>query len=292
MKINNDLKYMSAKGIVLFAILSALITGFAVWCYSLSTTGSLSFLDFCGWYGTTFHSFSVDDIIIAWLLFIIVPVACYGELFFLIFLTVKEAKNFESALNLKSVEFLQGKVYFNFNRPQYDFACGYNDINKIEMDLKTVMVHTKNGSYPVLSRITLNFTVLNNKNFSLTSNNTCYMRKIYNIIDCGKAVHDFSYKFSGVGKINDIDEKIRDYMTTGCKQILATQAENTCKWLSILFFLIGIFFLFSFRDIFNGKDVGELGFVVYPTFVFFLVSFIFDIMLLTDKWNENRYKRF
>ena len=295
MKFNNNLKNMSTGAVVFMAILCILLTVFVVWFYFSNSIQQYSLANFCNWYVDMFHAFQADaqdEPWIPWIIMVGIPVLCYGGLVISIKTAIKERKDFARALNLESVDFATGKVYFNFNKPQYNFVCGYNDINKIEMDLNTVMVHGKYSSYPALSKIVLNFTVLNNKRFSLTSNLNGYMKKIYSIIDYGKFVKNFSYKFSGVGKVDSIDEKIRDYMTTGCKQILATQTENSFKWLSILFFMIGIFFLYSFRDIFNDSDISTIGFVCIPFLGFFVVSFVFDIFLLADKWHENKYKRF
>ena len=91
---------------------------------------------------------------------IIIPLLAYGGLVASIVSRHFALKAMESTLNLKSVDFLQDRVKFNFNRPQYNFICGYNDINNLEMILNTVMVHNKYGSYPAVSEINLNFRVV------------------------------------------------------------------------------------------------------------------------------------
>ena len=140
--------------------------------------------------------------------------------------------------------------------------------------------------------IELKFTVLNNKKLSLTNVPINLMRTVYGIIDYGRAIHNFSYKFGGAGTVEDVREKVEDYMQTGCKQILATPAEQSFKWLSIVFFLLGIFFLYTFKDILSDSETALISIVALPAFGFIAVSFIFDFFLLADKWNENRYKRF
>ena len=160
------------------------------------------------------------------------------------------------------------------------------------MILNTVMVHNKYGSYPAVSEINLNFSVLNNKHFTLTNVPLKLTNFIYKIIDYGRAVKSFSYRFEGAGSVESKEEKIRDYTNTGCKQILATPAEQSFKWLSIVFFLLGIFFLYTFKDILNDSETALISIVALPAFGFIAVSFIFDFFLLADKWNENRYKRF
>lgn len=291
MKFNNNLKNMTTGAVVFWSVLCILLTVFVVWFYFSSSIQNYSLVNFCSWYVDLFHAFQADTQNKpwgAWVIMVAIPVLCYVELVTSVISAIKERKDFARALNLESVDFAMGKVYFNFNKPQYNFVCGYNDINKIEMDLNTVMARNKYRSYVALSKIVLNFTVLNNKQFSLTSNLNGYMKKIYSIIDYGKAIQNFSYKFSGVGKVDTIDEKIRDYMTTGCKQILATKTENSYKLLSILFFLFGIFSLYRFRDLYNELYI----FPIFFSIPFFVFSFIFDIFLLADKWNENKYKRF
>ena len=88
----------------------------------------------------------------------------------------------------------------------------------------------------------------------------------------------------------EYEEKIRDYTNTGCKQILAKQQETNFKWLSITFFAFSMFFLFTFRQSFNTLDVMFWSFALIPIVGFLVISFVFDIILLADKWNENKYK--
>lgn len=295
MKFNNDLKCSSAKAVIINVVICITITAFAIWCYLFSAVVNPSFSDFFIWYNSVFHAFLADshnDIFETYLLFIILPLFFYGFLIYTIFAIYMEKKELAKSLNLQSVEFVQDRIFFNFNRPQYNFVCGYKDIDNLEMDIKTVLVRTKYGSYPTISTITLNFAVLNNKKFSLTSNSTSYMKKIYSILEYSRGIQNFSYKFSGIGKLEDIDEKIRDYLNTGCKQILSSRREEEYKWLSIGSFIIGLIFLYVFRDVINNDNSGISVIILVPVSIIFIFSFVFDIYLLADKWNENRYKRF
>lgn len=295
MKFNNDLKCSSAKAVIINVVICITITAFVIWCYLSSAVVNPSFSDFFIWYNSAFHSFLLDspnDIIGVFLLFFIIPPFFYGLLIYTIFAIYMEKKELAKSLNLQSVEFVQDRIFFNFNRPQYNFVCGYKDIDNLEMDIKTVLVRTKYGSYPTISTITLNFAVLNNKKFSLTSNSTSYMKKIYSILEYSRGIQNFSYKFSGIGKLEDLDEKIRDYLNTGCKQILTTRREEEYKWLSIGSFIIGLIFLYVFRDVINNDNSGLSVIILVPVSIIFIFSFVFDIYLLADKWNENRYKRF
>ena len=87
-----------------------------------------------------------------------------------VYLYIKRSIKFNKNLNLKYVDLLPDRVNFCFNRPQYNFVCGYDNIENLEMDLETEIVHTKNGSYIELKQIILDFTVLNNKELSITLN--------------------------------------------------------------------------------------------------------------------------
>lgn len=292
MHINNVSSKMSGQSTVWFTLFSVVVTLFVGFFFWQSNPDSYSISSFCQWYSNAFNAFreiSTEDPMIPWFLMVGVPLLIYGGTFFSIFSMCMAKREFQTVLNLKSVDFLPDRVNFNFNQPKYNFVCGYSDINKLEMILNTILVRTKHGSYPAVSEIELKFTVLNNKNFSLKNVPLNLMKTIYGIIDCGRNVQDFTYKFSGVGKVEQVQEKIEDYMNTGCKQILATSTENTFKWLSVVFFLIGLFFLYSFKDVFSGNDLGLMGIPGFPILAFVLISFIFDIVLLADKRNENKY---
>ena len=198
MKFNNDLKCSSAKAVIINVVICITITAFAIWCYLSSAVVNPSLSGFFIWYNSTFHAFLADepdDIFEVISLFIILPLLFYGSLIFAIFAVYMEKKVFAKSLNLQSVEFVQDRIFFNFNRPQYNFVCGYKDIDNLEMDIKTVLVHTKYGSYPTVSTITLNFAVLNNKKFSLTSNSTSYMKKIYSILEYSRSIQIFRINF-------------------------------------------------------------------------------------------------
>lgn len=295
MHINNVSPKTSGRSVFWFVILSIIMTIGFVYFYIQTNPGSYSFTGFCDWYMSLFKALkesSTDEPMLPWFSLVIIPLFIYGGAIATIVSRHCSVKEFENALNLKSVDFLQGRINFNFTQPKYNFACGYNDINELKLVLNSVMVHTRSGSYLTVSDIELKFTVLNNKKLSLTNVPINLMRTVYGIIDYGRAIHNFSYKFGGAGTVEDVREKIEDYMQTGCKQILATPAEQSFKWLSIVFFLLGIFFLYTFKDILSDSETALISMVAFPAFGFIAVSFIFDFFLLADKWNENRYKRF
>lgn len=293
MRINNVSAKTSKMVVVLLAIFAIIVTVGFTWAYFNTAISEHSIASFFKWYEETLNHLiadNKDEPIIPYLVMIIVPLLAYGGLVASIVSRHFALKAMESTLNLKFVDFLQDRVKFNFNRPQYNFICGYNDISNLEMILKTVMVHNKYGSYPAVSEINLNFSVLNNKHFTLTNVPLKLTNFIYKIIDYGRAVRSFSYRFEGAGSVESIEEKIRDYTNTGCKQILAKQQETNFKWLSITFFAFSMFFLFTFRQSFNTLDVMFWSFALIPIVGFLVISFVFDIILLADKWNENKYK--
>ena len=282
MKIKNDLQSFPLACIFTFGILSVFVTFVALLMndYPMHDFSFVNFFD-CIVYikQKNFEAFGM--VVITYVAFI-GSILGYGN----------ERKKFNSELNLKSVEFLPDRVSFKFNKSQCDLICGYENIDKMMLELKTSIVRDKYyGKHKVLSQIFLNFELISHKNFSLTFmpiNN--YMKKIYGILDAGRRVQDFSYKFTGVGAVEDVEEKIKDYLATGCKQILASRKEDLFKFLSILLFVTGLFFLYRFNDCFSNMSILFLIFMPGPMFL--VVSFGFDIVLLVDKWNESKYKRF
>ncbi len=289
MHINNISKEMSVRTLFALVALSIIMTAGFIIFYLKTTINNPSIMDFFSCYIDTFkilQSESTDEPLIAWGIMVIFPLAIYCLTIVSMVSRYKAIKEYKKTLNLKSVDFLQDRVNFNFNKPQYNFACGYSEINRLELVLNTTLVTNKYGSYPALAQVILNFTVLNNKNFTLKNTPIRPMNLIYGVIDYGKLTQKFSYKFEGAGEVTDIKEKIRDYINSGCKQILGTNSENNFKLLSIIFFGTGLFFLLSFKDILNDM------FPLIAIVPFIAISFIFDIILLIDKWNESKFRKF
>lgn len=296
MRINNISGDRSIRAIGYVLLGSLLLVAVIVASYFLSKTGNASFADFCNWYWKSFQWSQYDsfeDVVAMWIALGILPFIAIGGIVLTICAKIRADKNFQKSLNLVSIDFLPNKVCFNFNKPQCNFECGYNDINSLEMVLKTSIVYIgrlHTITYPVISEITLNISVLNNKNFSLTNLPLSPMKKVYKIIDYGKAVQKFTHKYTGAGEIEEFEEKIRDYINTGCKQILAKRTEDDFKTHSVSLFAIGLAFLFMSKFIFGDDSIYKI--MLFPALIFFIISFIFDIVLLVNKWNENRYRRF
>ena len=297
MHINNVSVRTSKKYILLFTLFSVLYTAGIILAYVyLSVDAQKTIPGFFSWAVTAFDSLlknNPEDPWIAWGLFIIMPAVFYIGLILAIIERHAGLKELSSSLNLKSVDFLPDRVKFNFNRPQYDFVCGYSEINNLEMILVTALARSKYGTCIVLNEVNLNFTVLNNKEFSLTNTPMAAMRLIYNIVDCARKVNHFSYKFGGAGEDKDLKEKIEDYLHKGTKPVLTSVGETKFKWMSIVFFIIGMVFLVGFKDVFNDylyKDFMMLLIPLLPVGAFLGTSFIFDIILIIDKIKEKSYR--
>ena len=281
MHINNVSAKTSIKFILIFTLFAGLYTAGTILAYIyLSADVQKTISGFFSW---ALASLSSQESIADVLLLISLPVIFYTGLIIAIVQRYLGLKKLASSLNLKSVDFLPDRVKFNFNRPQYNFVCGYGEIKNLEMILNTTLVYTKGGRMIVLNEIELDFTVLNNKSFSLKNTPVRPMNFIYKIIDYGKMVNHFSYKFEGAGTQPDINEKIEDYLQTGVVSILTSAAEGPVKWFSVLFFIIGLVFLIAFKDDINyflTKDFTGLLLPGLPVAAFIGVSFIFDIILI------------
>lgn len=291
MRINNISGARSWQGVASMSVFSGIFFIFFLYTYISSTVGEHSVLGFCLWYCEWFKalcSSPPEVYIISWFAFLGVPLLSF-VMFTLLFVNMYiENQKFAKTLNLKSVDFLPDKVCFYFNQPQCDFVCAYSDINKMELVLKTILVRGKYDVHAILSHICINFTVLNSKRFSLTNIPLNVDKTIYNIIDYGKLVPKFVYRFSGAGQVEEIKEKIHDYQHIGCKQILAQKTEDKFNSWSITFYLTAFYWLYRFRDYFNGASSFELcGTILFPC-IFLISSLCIDLLLIFDNLNEVR----
>lgn len=293
MHINNVSAKTSIKFILFFALFAGLYTAGIILAYIyLSADVQKSISGFFSWATMSFDALLIanpEDPWFSWILFIVLPVIFYTGLIIAIVQRCAELKKLASSLNLKSVDFLPDMVKFNFNRPQYNFVCGYGEIKDLKMVLHTVVGQNKYGSYIALNEIELKFTVLKDKKLSMKNTPVRPMNFIYKIIDYGRKVNNFSYKFGGAGIQPDIKEKIEDYLQTGVVSILTSAAEGPVKWFSVVFFIIGLVFLIAFKDDINyflSKDFTGLLLPGLPVVAFIGVSFVFDIILIVDKIQE------
>lgn len=292
MHINNVSQKTSLSQSIMFGIFSTIYTVALLFFYFNSTV-TVSIKSFFNWEAENFNYVllnSPDGFWMAWFLFVILPAIFYLGFISAIILRQKALKEFNSKLNLKSIDFLPERINFNFNRPQYNFVCGYKDINALEMTIVTDLMRTKYGYTTVLKKIVLKFSVLNNKTFSLSNMSSFPMRTIYKIIDYTRGVNNFTYNFSGPGNTNDIKEKIDTYLSKGFKQILSKEEEDHYKYLSIVLFVIGIVCLFLTKDLIESAYNRNQFIICLPSFIMIITSFVIDIWLIADKLRERKYR--
>lgn len=293
MHINNVSQKTSLSMPIMWGIFSIIYTVALLLAYFMNVSEAASIESFCNWVKDAYNTVSSsepDGFWMAWVLFIILPLVVYLGFILSIITRQKALKEFNSKLNLKSIDFLQGRINFNFNRPQYNFVCGYSDINSLELTIITDLVSTKYGYTTALKEIELNFKVLNNKTFSLSNTSSFPMQTIYKIIDYTRSVNNFTYNFRGPGNTEDIKEKIDTYLNKGFKQILSNQVENNFKYLSIVLFIIGITIAYTAKDVIESAYKNNLFIVCLPFFVLIIASFIIDIWLIADKLRERKYR--
>lgn len=293
MHINNVSQKTSLSMPIMWGIFSIIYTVALLLAYFMNVSEAASIESFCNWVKDAYNTVSSsepDGFWMAWVLFIILPLVVYLGFILSIITRQKALKEFNSKLNLKSIDFLQGRINFNFNRPQYNFVCGYSDINSLELTVITDLVSTKYGYTTALKEIELNFKVLNNKTFSLSNTSSFPMQTIYKIIDYTRSVNNFTYNFRGPGNTEDIKEKIDTYLNKGFKQILSNQVENNFKYLSIVLFIIGITIAYTAKDVIESAYTNNLFIVCLPFFVMIIASFIIDIWLIADKLRERKYR--
>lgn len=293
MHINNVSQKTSLSMPIMWGIFSIIYTVALLLAYFMNVSEAASIESFCNWVKDAFNTVFAtepDGFWMAWVLFIILPLVVYLGFILSIITRQKALKEFNSKLNLKSIDFLQGRINFNFNRPQYNFVCGYSDINSLELTVITDLVSTKYGYTTALKEIELNFKVLNNKTFSLSNTSSFPMRTIYKIIDYTRNVNNFTYNFRGPGNTDDIKEKIDNYLNKGFKQILSNQGEVNFKYLSIVLFTIGIISSYTAKDLIESAYKDNLFIVCLPFFVMIIASFIIDIWLIADKLRERKYR--
>lgn len=293
MHINNVSQKTSLSMPIMWGIFSIIYTVALLLAYFMNVSEAASIESFCNWVKDAYNTVSSsepDGFWMAWVLFIILPLVVYLGFILSIITRQKALKEFNSKLNLKSIDFLQGRINFNFNRPQYNFVCGYSDINSLELTVITDLVSTKYWYTTALKEIELNFKVLNNKTFSLSNTSSFPMQTIYKIIDYTRSVNNFTYNFRGPGNTEDIKEKIDTYLNKGFKQILSNQVENNFKYLSIVLFIIGITIAYTAKDVIESAYKNNLFIVCLPFFVLIIASFIIDIWLIADKLRERKYR--
>jgi hypothetical protein len=293
MRINNVSTETSVQLVVIMSIITSVMTIALVIAYTTTSVSGISILGFFQWLLNMFQSLRAemsDEPFLPWILLVLFFGAYIG-FFASVISRANAIVRFNSGLNVKYINMLEGRIEFFFTQPQYNITCAYSDIEKLYMDLQSTLVHTKNGSYVAFQQMNLTFKVLNGKEFKLSNVTSSPMKLIYKVIDWTRGVQSFDYGFSGYGEIPDYREKIDTYIQSGYKDIVGKEGATKLKWMSIIFFIIGAVFLFAMKDMFVGvyKDPA-LGFIFMPFSIFFIISFIIDIILVVDAIRDNKYR--
>lgn len=285
MRINNVSSSTSMQSIVALAVILFTFLAVSILVLSCLTPEQLfqAFLGIEDWY---------DKFWIGFLVFVL-PILLVWSLISGIKNRNDRLKLLNFGFNVKYVDFLQGRIDFCFADSKYNFTCRYEDIENFEMELHTVEIRNKYGDvFIVLQEIELHFTVFNGKRFSISNTPLNKMNLIYKILDYTRNVDNFSYKFSGAGVNEDIKERIDDYRTKGCRQILSTVQENSYKSMSVIFFVLSLFFIFVFGDIISKAiEKGNFGlmFILFPSLLFLIVVIVVDAFLIADKINDRKF---
>lgn len=277
MRIYNTYGKGSTEAAVTFIIATAIVAILFTWFfYDAIAAGGKTLNDFWQWYCNAYKFLNSSRDVV----FVYSPPVLWLVATSRIVSSLKaKTKKFNKKPNLKYIDFLPDKVNFCFNRPQYDFTCAYDNIENLEMDIETGLTYLPR-KYVVtpmvdVKQLHLNLTVPNNRIFSLTTNQRS-MNTMYSIIDIGRSVKKFSYKFSGFGEIEYTKEQIEKYQKYGAKHFLTNEIKVFIILMSIIFFANGLFISKLMHDPFAWPMIGVL------------ISFILDIILIIDKVNEKK----
>ena len=288
MRIYNTYGKVSTEAAVTFIIATGIVVILFTWFfYDAIAVGGKTLNDFWQWYCNAYKFLNSPREI----MFVYSPPILWLIATSFIVLSQKaKTKEFNKKPNLKYIDFLPGKVNFCFNRPQYNFVCAYENIENLELDIETGLIYLakKHGGTTIVdvTQLHLNFTVLNNKKFSLTTNQKS-MNTMYSIIDVGRSVKEFSYKFSGLGEIEHTKEQIEKYQKYGIKTFLTSKMKDGFITISFMLLFFGLFeFKMQAYGLSNGIDP-----MLYIAIILLLGSFVFDIILIKDNIeNKNLYE--
>lgn len=300
MRIYNTYGKVSTEAAVTFIIATGIVAVLFTWFfYDAIAVGGKTLNDFWQWYCNAYKFLNSPTEI--WLVYS-PPILWLIATSYIVLSQKAKTKEFNKKLNLKYIDFLPGRVNFCFNRPQYDFVCAYENIENLELDIETGLIYLpkKHGGTTIVdvTQLHLNFTVLNNKKFSLTTNQKS-MNTMYSIIDVGRSVKEFSYKFSGLGEIEHTKEQIEKYQKYGIKTFLTNKMKGGFVTMSLMLFIFGLFTFkmgYGFSNMFSSFGFGmqtygvsnKIDPMLYVAIILLLGSFVFDIILIRDKANEKK----
>lgn len=292
MRINNVSAKTSIRTILVGVFFLVLYTGFSVWMYLISESMEYSFFGYIQWAIEYFKRICSGTESLEMIIFYILPVVLPLFVITQIIERNKALNSIDSFENLRSVDFLDNKIEFKFYYPQYDFSCGYRDVEKLEIEIDTNIVRSKTSSSTVISEVKLIFTVLNGKRFYIYNTASCGpMGFIYKVLDYAKNMKSYSYRFVGVGDINGFSDKIENYLKYGLKRVVSKNSVAALKMTSILFFVLGCIFLYCFHGWFEPGDMNLFVMLMFMPSVFLFISFIIDALLLFDDIRLNNINK-
>lgn len=289
MRINNVTSDTSAKSVVVMSVIVGFIVGGFIIAYVLGASPDLSFFGFFKWLFLMFQTFReecTDEPIIPWIT-LILPVICIVGLIAAINSRNNALKLFNTGLNIKYVDFLSDRLEFCFTKPEYNFVCAYLDVEKFDMDIKSKIVHTKNGSYVAFEQLNLVFSLLNNKKFELSDTPISPMKAIYRIIDYTRGVQNFNYYFTGAGEVPDYKDKIEKYLQSGYVDLVGDNREKQMMLSSLVFFTVGLCVFTPFIVDIIKEPIFLIMF--FPLGLLLLIPLIIDIILVIDKIRDYKY---
>ena len=286
MRIKNNISLGSIKRWLVLAI--PLTLALFVWFWLMYMLFEMSgYGNFISWF---FNAYKFTSTFVEILTIYAYPIVWLCFIITSIYIRHKKIVKFNKKLDLKYVDFLSDRVSFSFNQPQYNFTCGYKDIEALEMYLEHNAIITKSGNRIGLNDIKLSFTVLNKKNFCLTNRETrVNLKAIYAIIDAGRLVQKFSCKFGG-GNLKEIKERVKAYKKYGLQPILTSEMKLWFKNFSILFFTGGLIYWYYLLFELGMKGIFLSIFIIPITAL--IISFVADVFLILEEVNENKHKGF
>ena len=209
----------------------------------------------------------------------------------LIIYQIMDCKKFNQGLNIKSIDFFPKALKVNYTVPKHDFICDYSQISEFHINIDTVIVDSRYHNYVACGVFTLEF---RNKQTRRTTTFEFQplmraMPTLYKIVDFTRRISNFELTFSGRGEIGDIKEKVEKYRKYGYKDALGkTDASN---YLQVGWMFFGAGYLVSLILICATvpSDIAFMGISAIPLVIFCIVALCFDIALIKDRLNDNKF---
>lgn len=215
-----------------------------------------------------------------------------GTYVFFILLILSLSKNkfeldkFKNSDKLKSIEFLNKTIKFNFFKENNNFTCSYSRIKKLKMTIKPVVGVNKYGPQLGVEEIILTFTTSKDKELVLRHFPMFYLKLIYSIIDYTRSIKDFSYEVIDNNliiqdEIDDLRMKIHSYINKKVKVLGPTQRDKLAYY-SFGFFIVTLFIFICVYAIVRPNDSPYVFFIFIPCLPIILGQIWIDIVLIKD----------